>query len=29
MKAAPGAQLPIEDIFGRDQFIADLWACWK
>ncbi len=25
MKAAPGAQLPIEDIFGRDQFIADLW----
>lgn len=25
MKAAPGAQLPIEDIFGRDRFIADLW----
>ena len=25
MKAAPGAQLPIEDIFGRDQFIANLW----
>jgi hypothetical protein len=25
MKAAPGAQLPIEDIFGRDPFIADLW----
>jgi hypothetical protein len=26
MKAAPGAQLPIEDIFGRDPFIANLWA---
>jgi len=25
MKAAPGAQLPIKDIFGRDPFIADLW----
>jgi hypothetical protein len=25
MKAAPGAQLPIEDIFGRDAFIANLW----
>ncbi len=25
MKAAPGAQLPIKDIFGRDQFIASLW----
>ncbi len=25
MRAAPGAQLPIEDIFGRDQFIAKLW----
>jgi hypothetical protein len=25
VKAAPGAQLPIEDIFGRDQFIANLW----
>src|SRR5438067_2003161 len=25
MKAAPGAQLPIKDIFGRDQFIAALW----
>jgi hypothetical protein len=25
MKAAPGAQLPIEDIFGRDAFIAGLW----
>ena len=26
MKAAPGAQLPIEDIFGRDPFIASLWG---
>src|SRR5438876_8451469 len=25
MKAAPGAQLPIKDIFGRDPFIAHLW----
>jgi hypothetical protein len=25
MKAAPGAQLPVKDIFGRDLFIADLW----
>jgi hypothetical protein len=25
MKAAPGAQLPIENIFGRDQFIENLW----
>ena len=25
MKAAPGAQLPIKDIFGRDPFIAGLW----
>ena len=25
MKAAPGAQLPIKDIFGRDNFIAQLW----
>lgn len=25
MKAAPGAQLPIKDIFGRDPFIANLW----
>jgi hypothetical protein len=25
MKAAPGAQLRIEDIFGRDSFIAGLW----
>src|SRR5437868_15128557 len=25
MRAAPGAQLPIKDIFGRDEFIADLW----
>jgi hypothetical protein len=25
MKAAPGAQLPIQDIFGRDAFIAELW----
>jgi hypothetical protein len=25
MKAAPGAQLAIEDIFGRDEFIAELW----
>ena len=25
MKAAPGGQLAIEDIFGRDQFIANLW----
>ena len=25
MKAAPGAQLPIPDIFGRDEFIAGLW----
>jgi hypothetical protein len=25
MKAAPGAQLPIKDIFGRDPFIASLW----
>ena len=26
MKADPGAQLPIEDIFGRDPFIANLWS---
>jgi hypothetical protein len=25
MKAAPGAQLAIKDIFGRDTFIAGLW----
>src|ERR1700728_3932427 len=25
MKAAPGAQLAIKDIFGRDPFIAGLW----
>src|SRR5947209_14506149 len=25
MKAAPGAQLPIKDIFGREAFIAGLW----
>src|SRR5712691_1656169 len=25
MKAAPGAQLPVEEIFGRDPFIAELW----
>src|SRR5436305_13587600 len=25
MKAAPGAQLAIKDIFGRDSFIAGLW----
>ena len=25
MKAAPGGQLPIKDIFGRDSFIATLW----
>lgn len=25
MRAAPGGQLPIRDIFGRDAFIADLW----
>ncbi len=25
MKAAPGAQLPLDEIFGRDEFIADLW----
>jgi len=25
MKAAPGAQLPIKDIFGRDEFIAGVW----
>jgi hypothetical protein len=25
MKAAPGAQLSIKDIFGRDPFIANLW----
>src|SRR5262245_6312311 len=25
MKAAPGAKLPIQDIFGRDPFIAELW----
>ena len=25
MRAAPGAQLPVEDIFGRDSFISDLW----
>ena len=25
MKAAPGAQLPIDAIYGRDPFIADLW----
>src|SRR5947199_2460109 len=25
MKASPGAQLPIKDIFGRDSFIAGLW----
>ena len=26
MKAAPGARLPIKDIFGRDRFIANLWC---
>ena len=26
MKAAPGAQLPIKDIFGRDTFFAGLWG---
>src|SRR5436309_2446386 len=25
MKAAPGAQLALQDIMGRDRFIADLW----
>src|ERR1700677_4316607 len=25
MKAAPGAQLPIGEIFGRDLLIAELW----
>ena len=25
MKAAPGAQLPLDEIFGRDEFISDLW----
>jgi len=25
MRAAPGAQLAIQDIFGRDPFIAALW----
>jgi len=25
MKASPGGQLAIKDIFGRDEFIADLW----
>ncbi len=25
MKAAPGAQLPVKDVFGRDGFIARLW----
>jgi hypothetical protein len=25
MKAAPGSQLPIKDIFGRDSFIDNLW----
>jgi hypothetical protein len=25
MKAAPGAQLAIKDIFGREEFIANLW----
>lgn len=25
MKAAPGSQLPIQDIFGRDTFITELW----
>src|SRR5690242_11577312 len=25
MKAAPGGQLAIQDIFGRDEFIAHLW----
>jgi hypothetical protein len=25
MKAAPGAQLPIQEIFGRDPFIAQIW----
>src|ERR1700722_12702181 len=26
MKAAPGGQLPIQDIFGRDSFIGELWS---
>ncbi len=25
MKAAPGATLPVNDIFGREHFIAELW----
>jgi hypothetical protein len=25
MKAAPGGQLPVQDIFGRDAFIAEIW----
>jgi hypothetical protein len=25
MKAAPGGQLPVGDIFGRDDFIAEIW----
>jgi hypothetical protein len=25
MKAAPGGQLPVQDIYGRDIFIADVW----
>ena len=25
MKSAPGGSLPIEDIFGRDTFIARMW----
>lgn len=25
MKAAPGGQVPIQDIFGRDEFIAQMW----
>jgi hypothetical protein len=25
MRAAPGAQLSIKDIFGRDPFIAKVW----
>jgi hypothetical protein len=25
MKAAPGAQLPVEEVYGRDSFIEGLW----
>jgi hypothetical protein len=25
MKSAPGAQLPVDEIFGRDEFINSLW----